>query len=251
MFDFINTLSESRLIASNRNLRRYSAEELAELAVLYLCGLYILFNNNETEKFARQYAKRTLQYGTHFEQWHSGATDLYAILHGLKNQDVQLDDPIASDKFRRIVPLGEAVLVRWLRDMASGTIHMPQHRALFTRLDFNFKIGSSSLRAIRRLVMDWTDLTRSEHKLAMTRLLQMLRSRGAQSEVLPELNRLARSYNLELHDVCDPETGKGCDAPGHSHHAPKDELGKGGKFLATLAGVGLGVAASSLLHRGK
>ena len=248
MYDFINTLSESKLVPSQRHYHNYTAAELADMAVLYLCALYILFNNPASENFARQYARRTMMYGKNFDHWQNGGTDLYAIIHGLVNQDVALDHPETSDKFRKTVPIGESVLIRWLSDMASNTIRTPQHRALFTRLDFNFKLANASIRAIRRLVMDWTDITPREHQLVMTRLLQLMRIRCPRSELLPELSKMARSYGLELHNVCNPETGDGCGDEGPVDRKYPTMLDKKSSFMATLAGAGLGLAASHLLH---
>ena len=249
MFDFIGTLSESHLIPSIANLRRYRADELADLVVLYVCTLYILYSHDETNQQARNYARRTLAHGITFERWQTGGTDLYVMLYGLKADDVELDDQDASDRFKSVVPLGETLLVRWLREMAADNIHDYTHRALFTRLDFNFKIGNSSIRAVRRLVMDWDNLDDYERRLAVTRLLQLMRSRAPRGELLATLRRLADHHDLEIEEVCDLETGEGCGVKKTYKPSARKPVRKGGSFLATLAGVAAGVAVSNAMNK--
>lgn len=101
---------------------------------------------------------------------------------------------------------------------------------------------------MRRLIMDWPDLDGRESKLAMTRLLQFFRSRANKGEFLLMLNRASRHGDLELHGVCDLESGDGCgtgrDEPfAEPHHgaAPvKKGFGLGGLLAAGAAGYALG-----------
>ena len=95
MYEFIGDLSESRLIPSKSNLRKFSAQEVSDLVVLNLCALYILWSNAETQKFAENYAKRTVSYGANFSKWQTNGTDLYILLHALVS-DEKLDHPDAS-----------------------------------------------------------------------------------------------------------------------------------------------------------
>ena len=248
MFEFIGTLSESHLIPSIANLRRFRADELADLVVLYVCTLYVLYSHKSSKRQAINYAHRTLQYGARFGHWQTGGTDLYVMLYGLKADDVELDDQDSSDKFKSVVPLGEALLVRWLREMDHDHIQDNTHRALFTRLDFNFKITNSSIRAVRRLVMDWDNLDQYERQLATTRLLQLMRSRAQKGELLVALRHMANENDLEMDDVCDLETGDGCGER-KTYKPSRKPVRKGGTFMATLAGVAAGVAASNAFSK--
>lgn len=241
----MGNLAESRLIPSVTSLRKFSAEELADFTVLYLSGLYMLYCNDATKHFAERYARRTIQYGTQFNQWQSGGTDLYVILYGLTAEGVKLDDQENSDHFKSILPFGEALLVRWLREMNNSHLHPATHRSLFTRMDFNFKIKNSSIRAIRRLAMEWNDLRHHEQKLAMTRILQMMRNRAQKSEILTELQHMAAQHELEIDDACDRETGRGCETI--SVVQPK----KSGSFMATLAGAATAIAIHKIVDRKK
>lgn len=247
----MGTLAESRLIPSVASFRQFRADELADLAVLYISTLQVLFSNKDTKHFAEQYAKRTLQSGTDFSRWKNSGTDLYVIMHGLKANDIKLRDQKKSDKFKNIIPLGDDLVVRWLREISSGKMSSTSHNKLFTRLDFNFKIGNSSIRAVRRLVMDWDDLSHHERSLAVTRLIQLIRVRAQKGELLSELRGMAERHDLEIDDVCDKETGHGC-APMHTTTTSSSEKQKkGSSFLLSLASVAAGMAVASALSKKK
>lgn len=247
MFEFIGTLSESRLIPSKSNYRHFGADELAELAVLYVSALNILFFVKETKQFAISYARQTVANGTNFTKWQTGANDLYAILYGLEGKDVELDDPEFSNDFKHTLPFGGPALVQWLKDMAGGH-HVPaHHRPLFTRLDFNFKIKNSSIKAVRRLAMDWPDLDGHERQLVMTRLLQLLRNRAPKSELSSKLLMIARLHHWEIEGACDTDTGV-CgkvitDIDPDDNRKPS--------FMLSLAAVAAGAATAAILGRKK
>lgn len=250
MYEFIGDLSESKLIPSKSNLRKLTAQEVSDLVVLNLCALYILWSNSNTQDFAEKYAKRTLAHGTKFDKWQTSGTDLYILLHALVSEDEVLNKPDASNKFRANLPIGAPLLVRWLRDMSQDHLKEATHRALFVKLDFNFRTTNNSIRAIRRLVLDWNDLDREEHKLAMTRLLQFMRARAARGEIIGKLSQMAKVHGLEIEDACNLETGVGCATGQQQAHAePAREEPKKGGLWAALGGLAAGAAISQAIHK--
>ncbi len=248
MFEFIGTIAESRLIPSSDNLKRYTAEELAELVVLYVCGLYILYSFKETKHTAEAYARRTTQYGVRWDRWQASGTDLYVMLYGLKSDKAILKDQAASDTFKRRMGFGEAALAKWLREMTSGNIHNMDHRTLFTRLDSNFKISNSSIRAVRRMVMDWDHIDGHDRRLTMTRLLQLIKARAPKSEIMNDLRQLASRHSLEIVGACDKDTGEGCAGDYEPHDG---KMSKSTSTLVALAGIAAGLAVSNALHKKK
>jgi hypothetical protein len=251
-FEFMSTLAESKLIPAEDMTRRWRAHELADLVVLYVSALYILYSYPESQKFAVTYARRTVQYGVKFEKWQSGGTDIYVLLYGLKSGHASLKDQAESDKFKKQMPFGEPLLVKWLREMSGGRVFAPTHRSLFSRLDFNFKINTSSIRAVRRMAMDWDSLENHDKRLTMTRLLQLLKNRAPKCELLTELHKVADTHDLEIDGVCDRESGEGCQSAADVLRAStKDKPSKTGKFLVALAGIAAGVAVSNALDRKK
>lgn len=243
MFDFIGTLSESRLVPSQTTLRNFTAQDLSELAVLYVCALYILSTYEDSESVAYNYAKRTVQYGSDFEKWRVSANDLYAILYGLMNRSATLKNPHTSDPFREHLPLNIPSYLRWLKALGYGDgnrISKSTHRFLFSRLDNNFKINNSSIRAVRRAVMDWEDLDAKEKRLTMTRLMQLMQIRAPKSELLPALHKVAAKHDLQI-------DGLKSNTP--DYLAPGHDEKRRGSLLLSLAGIAAGVGTVNALAR--
>jgi len=250
VYEFFGTIAESRLIPSQSNLRNFEAEDLCELVVLYICALYILHSFEDTERRSHSYTKRTIQYGTNWEQWKSSGTDLYVMLYGLRGKDAKLKNQTSSADFRHRLPFGGPLLTKWLRELASGSVSSSTHRTLFTKLDANFKISNSSIRAVRRMTMDWDHLNEHDRRLTVTRLIQLLRARASKSELLSDIRELASRHDLELSDVCDRETGIGCGSE-IVHTTHKDKPNKTTSFLVSLAGLAAGVAIADALDKRK
>lgn len=241
MFSLLNTLSESKLVPSQSTLTHYDAHELADLLVLYICAIYVLHHYDDTKGVARRYAKRTIMFGEDYDRWRMSANDLYAILYGLLAHGVNLKNPKSSDQFRKSLPLGLSSLNRWIKAMSTDTMNNSTHRALFSRLDNNFKISNSTIRSIRRSVMDWDQLDNNDRRLIMTRLLQLLRLRAPKSELLPELHRLADEHRLEIDGLKSNAVS--------DYLSPGANEKKGGSLLVALAGVAAGVAAAKAIAR--
>lgn len=191
-FTFISGLSESKLFPTKESLKRHKMQDVADMGYLYFCALRILLEVDETKAFARQYCKRTIEWGT-FDKWRNDATDMFVILHAIRGYT---DDDDWSG-----YPINRELIVSWLRDEAHDRSRASNTKRLFQRLDFDFKVREESMRSIRRLVQDWPDLDKHKKKLAMTRLLQMFRHRMHKSELLPYLDRAARIQDLEMDDV--------------------------------------------------
>lgn len=189
-FSFISQLSESSLFPSKASLERYKAKQIGELTFLYLCAMRIAFLEEETSRWAREYARKTVTWGN-FDQWRNNATDLYVLLHALK--------PEQHEQGAGWYPLNHKLVLGWLKETAMGHPHDEQTRRLLVRLDFDLRISDVAMRSLRRMIMDWPTLDSSDKKLALTRLHLMLRSRAPKSEILDHVKYLM-DRELELRE---------------------------------------------------
>jgi hypothetical protein len=98
--------------------------------------------------------------------------------------------------------------------------------------------------------MEWDDLDHHEQKLAMTRLLQLMRNRAPKSELLSELQNMADQHELEIEDACDKETGRGCATVTNLTVNPIAKK-SGGSLMATLAGAAAAIAVRNIIDRKK
>lgn len=198
-FSFLADLNESRLFPSRQSAEKMSHDDRIELLYLSLCVLRIMAAEDDSRDYARQYAHRTLQYGS-ATRWRGGVTDLYVLLTAL--HDAQDE----GDHNRYSLPAKD--IETWLRafnsQLGSATYERTTRR-LFMRMDFGLRITETSLKAIRRLVMDWPDIDHYEQQLAATRLLQKLVTLAQKIDLLPEMKRVAQRERLRIPDVEDAD----------------------------------------------
>jgi hypothetical protein len=229
----IQELCESRLFPSPRALAREDFESLAETTLLVLMALRITLYEETTKEWGRYYIQRTIR-PANFRAWRSDGSDLYVALHALTTS-------LYSDDEEEAWPsIAEQPFMRWMRQMQDGEGMEHETRRFFVRLDQTLRIKDSSLKAIRRLVMDWPECSHHERRLATTRLLQYLRTYHPRAEILPFLTKAARVGRLEIKGAHNPETD--VEEPARltvdNAKKPKDW----GSFLGKAAAFGAGAA---------
>lgn len=239
-YSLFGDLTESRMFPSKRSLDREDFESLAESTYLLILAVRILLSEDTVK--SHRYVKRTIS-TNNFRSWRTDGTDLYICLHALSTGQYE------AGRYPETISI--LAIQRWLREVSIANATDEQEtRKLFLRMDRLLFIKEASMLAVRRLVMDWPDLDKREKKLAMTRLLQMLRARCPKVDILPMLSAMAREDNLELHNVCNAETGE-CNEPrvlnkgGYRHAMDK------GSMLAGLAGLATGAAAGYAATRNR
>jgi hypothetical protein len=247
IYQLLNEFTGNTLFPSRRWLDREDFYSLSEKAYLLIITLRILLTLPTTEKWADTYLRRTIQHNR-FDRWRNNSTDLYVVLWALTQGEYEqgrnVPDKVAEQHF-----------IRWLKALRNKPDEMNETKRLFLKMDSLLHINNGSMKAIRRLVQEWPVLSHRDKQLAMTRLLQFMRSRMQRAESLKQLNKAARSNDLEIGGVCDRETGKGCDVEPHGggrkiNMAPKQKTpGTAVGFLAGLAAIGAGYAASKGLRK--
>lgn len=239
---FLASLSESRLLSSNTAYRRFHARTVCELAVLHVCALRILANDVRTHDWARNYALRSAKI-LKFARFYSSTTDLSLLMYATLNpEQIEFRDDSDSQYHMEGVNPDEQTITSWLNDIARGRHNEQRVRRMFLHLDHDFCIENMAIRSIRRLVLDWPNLTNHEHKLAMTRLLQIIRTKALRSDIYDKLQEYADEVNLEIKDADHHPH----DAPHDSHHHDEPKKKSGGllKTLATAGAAALGYVSA-------
>jgi hypothetical protein len=206
--DFIKTLTESKLFPSKGTFQRYTGRQLAELAYLHIIALRIMSCEKITHMQAKQYALKTNNHDD-FKKWRQSSTDLYYIIYAL-SAEVKAHDN-TSEHYIKTLALDLPKITAWLLSISShNSMSETRTRRLFATLDNQFKINDGSYRSIRRLAMNWPDISLRDRQLCFTRLIQIMRSRCSSSDVFGWLEKLSKNNGLELLDVCDQEN-EDCD----------------------------------------
>lgn len=212
------------------SLEKWDAKKLADVVFLNICALRILLAESESRDWAKDYCGKTDHDVRH---WRVGSTDLFTSLHGLETANEN-------------IPVEMRTIRNWIGAAKRGHEDTETRYAtsLFTRLDTMLKNRNPSMSAIRRLLLEWEELSLRERRLSVTRLLQFMRAKCPKSDLLPELEKAARRGRYELSNVCNPETGEGCGvATSDTERKPEKPRKKFG-FLAGLAGAAAGYAVA-------
>lgn len=243
------TLNESSLFASFSSVHRYSARDVADLTFLYLISLHVLRSEYHTAPLAKSYAQKTLVHGD-WDDPYLSSTDLYQLLnitlsHSSKFRE-HLKDPNRSDSFLHDILLDSHDVKRFLQNIQKSGYDDELSARLLFRFERALRITVTNYKSVRRVCSDWNSahIDHEAKSLAVTRLLQAMRNRANWGDLVGPLQDLAKFEKLEIKNVCDPETGKNCDAPQPTAFAyqPTPQGTKLGllKQLAITAGLGVG-----------
>jgi len=234
-FELFNDLLESRLIRSRSALSKYDAQDIANLTFLYFIAMEILSQEFSTTRFASNYARKTITYNN-FDRLITASTDLYVLMHVLmgKNSEEarkQLKNDSSNDVFFQGLNLPLPQIKKYFNDIHKNKRDTGFSRRLLYTLQSKLRISNSNYRSMRILASDWSEQTEERKRLTMTRLLMALRKNAIMSELLPVLEKVAKSNKYEIKGANNPE-----------EEQPKKN---GSNFWKTLAVGALGAAGGA------
>lgn len=237
-------LTESSLLHSLTSARRYNAKDIADLCFLYMIALHILRCEFDFASKAKSYAQKTLSSGN-FSYIHINNTDLYQFLNILLLQNAiwtqELKNQSSSHTFLNDIRLIQNDVIKFLRNIRQGGFDIDTSARLLLKIEQQLRISTTNYKSVRRIASDWTQPNVDHHakSLALTRLLQAMRNRAFNGDLLDQLEKLARIHNLEYKTACNPEFSKNCDKSS-STHAQSNQTPSLLKQLAIGAGIGVG-----------
>jgi hypothetical protein len=197
--DFLRTLCESKLFPSQKSLEAKSNSQIADLTYRYILILRILLLEEDARKFAKGYVKKATEWGN-FHKFHTNANDLYLLLHRLD----EIDHP-SKGKGHYTINLDQ--IHRWLAACGRGQDNEGTTRRIFLRLDADLKIHSQSMKALRRIVLDWNDQTTREKADTTEKLFKGLRHDAPRSEILAPLKEVMEEYQDERDEEINESLG--------------------------------------------
>jgi hypothetical protein len=235
---------ESRLLRHSSSVGQYSAQDLAEITFLSLITLHLLRCNFSTAPWAKNYAAKSR--ASAWRVSNSSFTDLYQMLHVIVSQPrswtSELKNSSASETLLNDIQLQPADLNLFLRNISGNSFDPNISKRLLLKFEYGLRITVTNYKSVRRIAGDWfaSHVDEEAKKLAVTRLLQALRHKARRVDLLRPLERMSSDLKLELQNVCDPETGAGCDTTATT----AAQTSRQPSLLKQLAvGAGLGVGA--------
>lgn len=239
----MQSLEENWLFRS-RNVSDYNAQDITDLAFLYMVTLHILRCEYDTASFAMSYAKRTAAH-SNFKTVDRSSTDLYQFLNIVSDPTGEVSELLKDQTKNQIlwhtVRLNPTMIRTFLTNIAALHYDNDDQKRLLFAIENQLHITTSNYRSMRRIAVDWdsAEVSSQMKKLTVTRMLQALRAKARRGDILPTLEKLAGHRKYEMLNVCDPETGRGCEA--EPEPQPQD---RGMGFLKALA---LGALAGGVI----
>lgn len=243
--EFLQDLTEAKLIGRSKNgLRRFDARELADLLFLHLCAVQILKHEFLGLPRVQEYVRSTGPL-TSFDYFVSSRNELYVLIHVLFGKHAEsarklLKNQEASNLLIDRIKINMQFTRKYLRLVLAGKTDESFERRFFLMMEKDLNITTGYYKAIRRLVMTWPKQPRSSRKLVVTRLLQIMRTKGRRSEMMTILEWFSKQKNLEDTSL-QPLDGEG---PGQKIKTAPEKK-KGMSFLKKLALAGAVGAAGA------
>ena len=94
------------------------------------------------------------------------------------------------------VRIDQLRIKRFLKQIEQGNVHSGQAQQFFYKLEKDLAIQDPKLRATRRLVQNWSDLSTQQQQLAATQIEKYYRINGMRSDVRPIFIKYAKSNGL-------------------------------------------------------
>ena len=202
---FISEIYEARMTRNSSDTKILTYTDCTERLYLTVLILELLSKYKTYKHFARAYAKNTTTYSS-YRNFRMNGTDLYNFIYfvtGDARAMNKLKDPKSAMAKRKATTFPTMALNRYLSKIASRS--QSTDTQLFANLESALKIRNSDYKTVRRDILNYTSLTPTTRKKAVTRLLHAARAKLRNSDIIQHLQRLITDKNLETGLVKDNE----------------------------------------------
>ena len=175
-FQFINTLTESRLFRQPQTLNNLGKQGLKDLTFLYILLLYILYNEPETHEKAVLYAKRTKSYRD-FDTFYIGGTDLYLLINA------------------NLGSINKPLLLMFLDRLVNTNVEREFVHRFLLNAQNTLRVNNNVLRSARRYVQDWHVMGQQRKYQTLTQILSFVRTKARYIEVYDDIIEIQRKYS--------------------------------------------------------
>lgn len=194
--EFMQTLGEARMFRSKDQIKREGSRNTADHLFATLMSLYTMSQDYKYAPVAKEYARRTMGFGG-FNRPSPSGSDLYQTLFTLKRGDSLFNkerDAMLMDKVR----IPEPQIKRFLNQVKNGNVNPSQAQQFFFKLERDLKIQDPKLKATRRLVQNWPNLSSQQQALAGNQLQRYYRMFARRSDMAPLFTNYAKDSNFIL-----------------------------------------------------
>lgn len=204
--DFLREeIFEARMTRNSNDVLSLTYTDVCERLYLSLLVLEVLRRYPSFAPVAHGYAKRTVT-STGYKHFQMHGTDLYNLIHfavGDADAINRLKDPASAQKLRSKTRIPIMRLNGYLHQVSSG--FTGSNSELFINLESALHINNSDYKAIRRSLVNFSRATMIDKKRTVTKLLFAIRAKLRNSDLIPHIEKLAGTRELEVPGVQDNE----------------------------------------------
>ena len=197
-YSFLNTLGEARMFKSKHQISKEGARTVTDHFFVSMLSLYAMSNDYKYAPVAKNYAKNTNRFGNYNRPSPSG-TDMYQSLHTILKPEGLINSE-ADKLLLNKVNLDQRKIRMFMKQIETGKVNPGQAQAFFYKLEKDLAIQDPKLRAARRLVGDWTNLTTNQQQLAATQINKHFRLNARRSDLFPIFSKYSSESGLEIND---------------------------------------------------
>lgn len=201
-------ISEAVVLRSLDKIKQYTLKEIGEFVFLNFLVLFLLNNEKDFQTIARGHSARIKAISSNFKTFTFIGTDLYMYIHLLLYDHNKLKQTSENNLYAKRCNLTDYEIYYIIREISEGRGSRSAYMRFMLKLEKELQISDSGLKSCRRFISEWDDQSEFNKKMVVTRLLQALRTRTPNSDLLFHLESLAKKQKLEIKDANNPEKSK-------------------------------------------
>ena len=203
MFQFIDYITEGKMIRNSDGVSRLSFTDASDLVLLYFLALHVM-RHYPSRRFVKSYSDNVLKWQS-WEHFRSSGNDLYNLLNIIDGDEKiieKLNNPKAAKVLRQRSSFPTLTAKRLLRSFSSNIPSLSDTNDL---VKIDNSLQNSRYSGLRRRIANYARLTPQDKRKAVTELELALKARGRNSDIVDYYILFVQDYDLESTQVKDTE----------------------------------------------
>jgi len=190
--ELIDTLTESQLYRSNGMGKAFKSDSVGHLLYLNTLALVLMVQDKAQHNLAKQYAKKTTQYGNYL-LFRNVATDLYTLAHHVRypnTKKLKLQDNKKGEDYLNSLRFDAKTHLDMMRKLSRGDRNLVEKFTPYLmRLERQLRVPDR-LKTLRRDITQWSSLSQSKRERTVSKLYTEMRRIGKTGELLRPLGSM-------------------------------------------------------------
>lgn len=190
--ELVDTLTESQLYRSNGMGKAFKSDSVGHLLYLNTLALVLMVQDKAQHNLAKQYAKKTTQYGNYL-LFRNVATDLYTLAHHVRypnTKKLKLQDNKKGEDYLNSLRFDARTHLDMMRKLSRGDRNLVEKFTPYLmRLERQLRVPDR-LKTLRRDITQWSSLSQSKRERTVSKLYTEMRRIGKTGELLRPLGSM-------------------------------------------------------------